>query len=184
MKIDQNATTVPPAPALAPVQADKGEVRVQAVLVQSQATPPTLAAGLKVSISNAGRLAASSIDAAVAEAKSPPPQTLMDGIPWPVGFGPPSWPEAQGAAGVAKLIAAQVPQVPQQNPALSKVPSGTEIAAEASRSKAAPPSAAQAQASVGAASTQAHQELRNPGATYASEAAREPSQKQKLDLRA
>jgi hypothetical protein len=37
------------------------------------------------------------------------PLGVLDGIPWPVGIGPPPWPVTQGAAAATKLQASRVP---------------------------------------------------------------------------
>jgi len=198
MRVEQNASSGPP-----PVQPVKEQARAQTVLAQGQATPSLPAVGLKVSISDAGRQAANSMGAAtvagngagvVAPAtESPIPHTLMEGVPWPVGFGPPAFPQTQGAAGVARLVAAQVPQLPQQNPALFKAPSGAESASEAAQAKTVPETAAQLQASVAGASPQSQRdargtvtstEPRKTSSVYASDAALVPGQEQKLNLRA
>lgn len=198
MKIEHNASSGPP-----PGQPVKEEARAQTVLAQRQTTPSLPAVGLKVSISDAGRQAANSMGAAtvagngagaVAPAtESPLPHTLMEGVPWPVGFGPPAFPQTQGAAGVARLVAAQVPQLPQQNPALFKAPSGVEIASEAAQAKTVPATAAQLQASAAGASPLSQREARGTltsaeprktSSAYASDAASVPGQEQKLNLQA
>lgn len=195
MRVDRIATTAPTASGLTPGQPVKDVTRAQTVAVQRQTTPSPPAVGLKVFISDAGRQAANSIGAAgVAPAtESPLPHTLMEGVPWPVGLGPPAWPQTQGAADVTKLVAAKVPQLPQQNPALSKAPSGAEIASEAAQAKTVPAAAGQVQAAVAGVSPQSHREARDSAAStesrkassaYAGDAEFVPDQEQQLHLRA
>ncbi len=187
MRVDQTVTTVPTAFGLKSGQRIKQETRAQTTLVQPQTTPPLSAAGLRVSISEAGRQAAASAT------QSPLTYSLMEGVPWPVGLGPPAWPQTQGAAGVTRLVAAQVSQLPQQNPVLSKAPSGAEIASELAQAKAVPAAAGQVQAAAAGAAPPSHREVRDtapsteprkPSPAYAGDTAFVLAQEQKLHLRA
>ena len=190
MRVDQTATALPTASGLKSGPRVNEETRAQVAVVQPQTTSPLSAAGLRVSISEAGRQAAASAT------QSPLTYSLMDGVPWPVGLGPPAWPQTQGAAGVTKLVAAQVSQLPQQNPVLSKVPTGAEIAAEVAQAKTVPAVAARLQSMVAGAAPQSRRETRDSvtateprktgsaNAAYAGDAASVPAQEPKLHLRA
>lgn len=209
MKVDQNAFATPPASPLKTVQSAKDAVRVQTDAGQPSSTVDAGAAGLKVSISAAARQAVGVANASPSAAgsadvmapmiasasQSPLPTGLVDGIPWPVGIGPSAWPETQGASKVNQLVTKEVPQAPEQRPALTKATSGAELVSQAVQSETVAEHAPQLQGVLAGASLPVQKELqssdeaakssrqRKAGAAYASAGASNPEPKPQLDLK-
>jgi len=85
------------------------------------------------------------------------PLSLIEGVPWPVGVGPPPpWQPAQGAAGAASLVA---PKVAEQNLSQTRAPAEAEVAREEPRADVSAQVAAQAQLAAAAVAARANREL-------------------------
>jgi hypothetical protein len=156
MKVDQNAFATPPVTPSKTAQSAKEMLRAQTDAGRASSASDASAAGLKVSISAAGRQAVGAADlspgaqgpASVMEpmianvSQSPLPKGLVDGIPWPVGIGPPAWPETQGASKVKQLLTTEVPPAPEQRPSVAKAPPGAELVSQAVQAETVAPHAA------------------------------------------
>lgn len=209
MKVDQNAFATPPASPLKTVQSAKDAVRVQADAGQSSSAVDAGAVGLKVSISAAGRQAVGVVNASLSAAgnpdvmapmiasasQSPLPTNLVDGIPWPVGIGPPAWPETQGASKINQLVTKEVPPAPEQRPSLAKATSGAELVSQAVQSETVAEHAPQLQGALTGSALPTQKNLqsndeaaksshqRKADAAYASTGAPNAESKPRLDLK-
>lgn len=209
MKVDQNAFATPPVSSLKAAQPAKDAVRVQTEAGRAASAPDASASGLKVSISVAGRQAVGAANVSPSAEKqadvmapmiasvsqSPLPKGLVDGIPWPVGIGPPAWPETQGASKVNQLVTKEVPPAPEQRPSVAKPPPGAELVAQASQSETVAKHATQLSGALAGSLITAQKEpqsgdeaakagrQRKADAAYASAAASNHDPKPKLDLK-
>jgi hypothetical protein len=139
MRVDQTATAPSSVTALTPSRPVKEESRTQAAPARAETTASTPMAGLRVSISDAARQAATvadaassaSVDAATEAAAEDfaPVISIIEGIPWAVGVGPSAWQASQGAAAASKLVA---PEVSAQDSIETRSPSNADVPAQAS----------------------------------------------------
>lgn len=170
MRVDQTATATPTVTALPATRTIKEETRTPVAIARTEAAPSARVDGLRVSISDAARQAANAAGAAaagdsdsdgeaagVSNGSGPAqPLSLIDGVPWPVGVGPPPpWQPAQGAAGAASLVA---PKVAEQNLSQTRSPAEAEVAREEPRADVSAQVAAQAQLAVAAVPPRANRE--------------------------
>lgn len=158
MRVDQTATATPTVTALPATRTIKEETRTPVAIARTETTPSARVDGLRVSISDAARQAANAAGAAAGGSAGAAsnaqgsdvaqPLSLIEGVPWPVGVGPPPpWQPAQGAAGAASLVA---PRVAEQNVSQTRTPAETEVAREEPRPDVSAQVAAQAQLAVAA----------------------------------
>ncbi|MBT9458273.1 MAG: hypothetical protein IV097_16760 [Burkholderiaceae bacterium] len=173
MRVDQTATATPTVTALPATRTIKEETRTPVAIARTEAAPSARVDGLRVSISDAARQAANAAGAAAAADSSSggeaaavssaqssgvaQPLSLIEGVPWPVGVGPPPpWQPAQGAAGAASLVA---PKVAEQNLSQTRAPAEAEVAREEPRADVSAQVAAQAQLAAAAVPARANREL-------------------------
>ena len=160
MRVDQTAFATPTVTALNATRSVKEETRTQVAIARTEAAPTSRVDGLRVSISDAARQAASTAGAAVpsvasssgdGEAVAAPsaqpasvaqPLSLIEGVPWAVGVGPPLWHPVQGAAGATDLLA---PKLAEQNTSQTRTPVESEVARDEPRPDVAAQIAAQSQ---------------------------------------
>nr|WP_316638424.1 hypothetical protein [uncultured Roseateles sp.] len=172
MRVDQTATATPTVTALPATRTIKEETRTPVAIARTEAAPSARVDGLRVSISDAARQAANAAGAAAAADASTggeaaavstaqssgvaQPLSLIDGVPWPVGVGPPPpWQPAQGAAGATSLVA---PKVAEQHASQARAPAEAEVAREEPRADVSAQVAAQAQLAAAAAPARPHRE--------------------------